>query len=210
MGRAVIFGSNACYLLLLPMKFTICKHDRTTIFPTTKPMNHIYEKTYILSYQWECDEIEGPLPSELTDILDDEADGWIAECVAAGSETGEILSDVDRKLPGRETPEGGFHCYCYWSLTETTKHGHLDNLPVELVAAAAMEEGIDEETKEHCIDSALERLTPETLDIQSKDGKTTFAGFLVKERPKYVEENMETFPAAIKARFLATLLAAKS
>jgi hypothetical protein len=202
-----------------------------------------YSKSLTISYSWwECDDaISRETPYSIRQTLDEQAQKQIADSLASGQYCksdslgilkGDLSASVNIDVGAVKAPEDGFRFLGNWQLEATSsspEHAYLDLIPATWLAAIAMDSAdehgvlpnhpfdseVTDEEREQCIDSVLERLTPEVLDVtpeneETENGETTFAEFLINQRPEYVEKNMTKFPEDVKSHLLATLLAAKN
>jgi uncharacterized membrane protein len=71
-----------------------------------------------IEYWWKCEQLgEGDIPEPLATALEESAMDRINEMSAQGYVSGELCDNVNIDIPGRETPEDGWECSGWWSIS---------------------------------------------------------------------------------------------
>ena len=74
------------------------------------------KREIVISYNWWCHEIDGEMPGNLVQILEEKTQDRIIEMLREGYTSGELHDYEKTDIEAMETPEDGWECHGWFSI----------------------------------------------------------------------------------------------
>lgn len=75
-------------------------------------------RTIKIDYWWKCDQIKVKFPLSFENKLAEEAEKRIFDMMLQGYTCGELIAHVFVDVQGKQTPEDGWYCRGWWTVTK--------------------------------------------------------------------------------------------